>query len=369
MKRIFFGLAAFLLLIASGALSQQNASAKNPYEQQARTALERIVQEQIDKIEQKANSTKSADEKNMRGYVLSTHICTFSDIPQSIDQDIKMIREQIRLLIRQVATDIEISGGNSGTLSVDQHGRIKYISNPSLPRALNEKKEQLLKANLNNSVSVRSAAMAIRLLAGVNEGLKEQARQATTRQEKERAYMKQAVYVYEMADITLELLSGLTLEGKQTIDDLHNDAVRRVQERVADIDQQINKARGLQEQGLLSSDQVAREIKTYMLMRNANEQSLDAWNELIDTVGKQQDFLNNLQKKKGLIEYRRDKARVQLETLRDLRQVAELKDAIGSLDDLVASVADLDLLVLDENTVRQLLGYDDTVQYQQQRLN
>jgi len=160
-----------------------------------------------------------------------------------------------------------------------------------------------------------------------------------------------------MADITLELLNGLTLEGKKTIDKLHQDAKTRVKQRIADIETQINRAKNLVKQGLLTATQLKKEEYSYNLMRQANMQSLDAWTDLIQQVSSQQNFLDNLQQKKSLIEYKRGKAKTQLETLRDLRQVAELKDAIGSLDGLVASVADLDLLVLDENTVRSLLGY------------
>lgn len=357
MKGIRFIL-CFMALIVNSAMAVAPDSAPEDYEEKVRNALEQVVKKQIDELHDKANSTGSANEQNIEGTVLSTHIRNFSDIPKNIDDEIQQIREQIRKLIRLMATDIEIHAGNSGSLEIDAGGRIVYKPNPELPRALNEKRERLLRANMDNSVSVRSAALAVRLLAGINDQLKAQANKAQSRQEKERIYMLQAIYVYEMADITLELLDGLSLEGKETIDNMHRDAQQRVSSRVADIEVQLDKARQLQQQGLLTTEQFDKEAQTYGLMRMANEQSLDAWKDLLSTIGKQQDFIDNLKQKKELIVYKRDKARVQLETLRDIRQVAELPDAIGSLDDLVASVADLDLLVLDENTVLNLLGYE-----------
>jgi len=329
----------------------------NDYEAKARAALQQIVQEQIADLKQTTNNTSSGNEDNIKGFVLTTHIRSFSDIPQNIDAEIKAIRERIRLLIRRVATDIEASGGNSGTLSLSEHGDIQYKSNPNLPTKLNQKRQQLMQANLKNSVSVRSAVLAINMLVGINDSLKQRASSAKTRQQKEQVYMTQAIYVYEMADIVLELFNNLSLEGKNTIETLHKDAQTRVDQRISDIDQQLQKAQKLTQQGLLSPAQLQQEQHTYAMMRQANNQSLDSWKKLIQQLSDQQNFLDNLQKKKALIEHKRDKAKTQLETLRDLRQVAELKDTIGSLDDLVTSIGELDLLILDENTVRSLLGY------------
>jgi hypothetical protein len=351
--KAFLFLLLVLLNISIG-FTEPNDSDKKKVEK----ALDSIVKKQLNRIRDKSNSSGSDDEKNINGYVLSSHIRSFSDIPKNIDHEIEEIKEQTRLLIRRMAMDIEVSGGDSGILTVSDDGEIHYEPNPKLPKNLNKKRESLLKANLKNSVSVRSAAMAIHLLANINEGLKSQAYKAKTRQQKEKVYILQAVYIYEMADITLELLNSLVLEGKPIIDKLHGEAKSRVQARIEDINRQRVKAKNLEEEGLLTLKQFKGEENTYTLMEKANEQSLDAWNKLILTVGKQQDFIANLKSKKGLIEYKRDKAKLQMETLRDLRQAAELRDAIGSLDDLVASVSSLDLLVLDERTVRVLLGYD-----------
>ncbi|WPD22600.1 MAG: hypothetical protein SD837_20740 [Candidatus Electrothrix scaldis] len=360
MKQLILLLAGIILCL-SNAIAQQHPDpapdANSDYEQRARQALERITQEQIEKISDTANSTKSGDEHNIKGYVLSTHIRTFSDIPKNIDNEIKEIKEQARLLIRTVATDIEINGGKSGTLSIDKDGKVQYTPNPSLPEELNKKREKLLKAKLDNNVSIRSAAMALHLLVGINDSLKEQATKATSRQEKEKVFMKQAIFVYEMADITLELLNGLTLEGKNIIEDLHKDAQERVETRIADIEKQKKEARKLKDQELMSEEDYTNELHTYDLMEEANRRSLDAWKKVIEQMGTQEKFILNLQKKTALIRYKRDKAKVQLETLRDLRQIAELRDSIGSLDDLVTSIADLDLLRLDEDTVSDLLGY------------
>ncbi len=72
--------------------------------------------------------------------------------------------------------------------------------------------------------------------------------------------------------------------------------------------------------------------------------------------GSQQAYLDNLKKKREIISYKQSKAKIQIETLRDLRGAASLRDSIGSIDDIIDAVDQLDLLVLDEKAVADLLG-------------
>jgi Ulp1 family protease len=184
------------------------------------------------------------------------------------------------------------------------------------------------------------------------------AHKSKNKEQIESLYMKQAVYVYEMADMTLKLLDELSLEGKPIIDSLHEDAKNRVKNRTEEINKQVTEAKSLLEKNLLTEDKYKKEEDSLLLMKKANEQSLHAWDELMQRVGSQENFINNLKNKRDLVKYKRDKALLQIETLRDIKVVSEGMNIIGNLDDLVSIIADLDLLVLDEQTVRTLLGYD-----------
>lgn len=328
------------------------------YEEKARNALKNITNDQIENISKIANSTQSANENNIKGTVLSVHIRTFSDIPKSIEKNIISLKNRTRLLIRHIATDIEINRGNSGNLKTDGKGNIIYIKNNSLPKDLSKKRESLFKAKLSNDVSVRSAILAIKLLSSTNDELKNAASKTRNKKQLEQIYLKQAIYIYEMADITLNLLDQLSLEGKSVITSLHVDAKKRVDNRGKEIESQIEKAKKLKNKGLLTDLQFTKEEKSLSLMKKANEQSLDAWGKLMKDIGTQQEFINNLKNKRELISYKRDKAKLQIDTLRDMNEISQFKELIGSLDDLVSMVGDLDLLVLDESTVRVLLGYD-----------
>jgi len=289
--------------------------------------------------------------------VLSTQIQAFSDIPKNIDSEISTIKKTTRLLIRQIATDIEMhNNNNSGALTLDERGNVQYTPNPNLPDDLNKKREELLEANLKNNVSIRSAYLAISLLGSINNEIISKAKEAKGRKEKEKLYMKQAVFVYEISDIVLSLLNELTLDGKNSIVKLHKEAQTRVATNLKNIDTQKEKARKLTTKGIITQGDLDKELDALSLMGKASERSLDAWKGILSKIGSQEQYLENLKQKKELIAYKQPKAKLQIETLRDLRGVASLRDSIGAIDDLVGAVDQLDLLVLDDQAVTELLG-------------
>ncbi|GEM_PF-1705271 len=347
--------AALLASTLSSAQTVPPALAAHEQEQQQR--LEKIVKNQIEDLKEKTNTTPSANKDNIKGFVLSTHLRSFKDIPANINAEIEGIRTEIRALIRVVAQDIELRGNSSGALRMDERGRIHYQESPNLPKELDDRREALLRANLQNNVSVRSAQLAIRLLSDFNNTFQTQAQAAKTRQDKERIYMAQAIYVYEIADIVVNLFDTLKLEGKDEILKLHQEAQQNVATRQQNITAQTAKIKQLEQKGLMKPDQARKEEQALALMGQANQKSLEAWGDVLQKLDSMGDFLDNVQQKKELLEYKRDTAKLQIETLRDMRGVAELRDTIGAMDDLALAVADLNLLHLDDNTVRELLGY------------
>jgi len=332
-------------------------SSESDYERKARAALKKITTEQIEKIKEVANNTGSANEKNLKGFVLSTQISSFSDIPKNIDLEVESLKKQTQFLIRKIALDIEINRKSyRGVLTLDDNGQITYKSNTNLPKDLDRKRKDLLESNLKNSVSIRSASLALKLLAGINKDIIEKAKQAKDRKLKEKLYMQQAIYVYEISDIVLSLLDSISLDGKDTILKLHKQAEERVNNSISSLEKQKDEAKQLNREGLMSKKGLEKELSGLDLMEKANERSLETWKGVLKQIGNQQKFLDNLKSKRKLIAYKQSKAKLQIETLRDLRGVATLRDSIGSIDDIIDTVDQLDLLVLDEKAVTELLG-------------
>jgi hypothetical protein len=75
-------------------------------------------------------------------------------------------------------------------------------------------------------------------------------------------------------------------------------------------------------------------------------------------VGDQDKYLEKIKSKNRLLKSYQKDAKLQIETLRDIQALSAFQDSIGSLDELIASVGSLELLVLDEKAVSQLLGID-----------
>lgn len=331
--------------------------AETAYVDKAMEALKEITSGQVDKIETIANTTESKNKNNKKGFVLSTQIKTFSDIPQNTDKEIERMKEEVQLLIRQVALDIQMSKENkSGALSLDDKGNLHYVPNPNLDDDINQMRQTIREGTMKNLVSIRSASLALQLLVDVNNEIIIQAKNARGRKEKQALYMKQAIYVYEISDIVLDLLNKLTLDGKNSIHALYKEAENRTNENLKNVAKQKKEAESLKNIGELTSVEFEQEINALTHIEKANKESMNIWQGILENVGSHEEYLEKLKSKKGIIAYKQGRAKLQIETLRDLRGAAEIKGSIGAIDNLVGAVEQLDLLVLDDNAVRVLLG-------------
>ena len=345
-----------LLCIATPMNADQNSMSneETSYDEKAMVTMTHIVTGQLESV-----LLENASEN--KEFINNTKIRTFSDIAKNTDQEIESKKEDIRLLVRQIATDIELHhNSKSGTLSLDDKGNVVYVPNPKLGIDVNTKREKLLKANMQNNVSVRSAYMALSLLGNINNELIAQAKKARGRKAKEKLFMMQAVLVYEVADIVLDLLNDLTLDGKNSIETLHAEAKKNVSESIHNIQKRKEDAKKLHKKGLITAEGLEKELDGLTLMEQANEKSLDAWKGILGRIDNQQKYLENLKQKSDLVKYKRDKAKDQIATLRNIKNVGALKDSIGSLDNLVGEVDKLELIKLDDREVSALLGeYDE----------
>lgn len=122
-----------------------------------------------------------------------------------------------------------------------------------------------------------------------------------------------------------------------------------------EIDTSINKVKQAQSQGAISADTASKQEHSYNLMREANKQTLQAWQEFTQKISKQDSALQNIKSKHVAIELIRDNAKMQLDTLRDIAVIGEFHSLIGNIDELMATIEGLPLLELTPETVRALL--------------
>lgn len=348
----------FLMMLLGALLcpaAAQEADVDVPYESELRQRLEaaeKIAREELDRLHEAVNNTGSDDERNIDGFVLSTEVRTFEDVSEGIDREIQLIRNNIRSLIFQVATDIERTGSSPG-VGYDSQTGVRY---EGLPAEAVAKYENILNAKEANNVSVRSVQVAIQLLASINRDLMTDARQTDDVQSKRRLYITQAAYIYEMADIVLSVLDDLQLEGKPTLDRLHGENQQRINRRLVDIEAELARVESELSAGRLSDRDAENLRKSYGLIIAANRTSLAAWDDLMSQVERQEDWLATMKHHAVSIELKRNAARHQLNTLRDIVLVGEIAPLI-TMDDLVATIQTVELLELDEEAVYGLLGF------------
>jgi hypothetical protein len=197
--------------------------------------------------------------------------------------------------------------------------------------------------------------MAMQIFASVNKQLMDEAKRADNVQEKKRLYITQAVYVYKLSDIVLDILSKVTLEGKETIEKIKSENEARISERIDKMNYELNQIKEGKSAGKIIEKEAVSYEKIYSNLISANQESLKGWNDLMKMVGNQQEWLLKMKNQTNSIVLKRNAAKHQLDTLRDVAVVSELMAIVGDMDELVAIVKEIPLLDLDPETVQELL--------------
>jgi len=333
--------------LASAKESPKNADFEQRYKDIANGATA-AVQHGIRKLHETVNNTSSPDERNLRGFVNSTEVLTFKNIPQHVNSEIKDIRKRIKTIIFMAATDIEQTG-SSGKASLEQ-GELRY-----LPKDAKDKYLRLMEAKKLNNVSVRSLNLAIKMLTDLNQQLINAAEKETQIDRRNNLYITQAAYVFEMADIVLEVVDKVNLEGKATIEALHQDYKNKVQQRQQEIDKELADINQSAQSGSISTDYAQKLNTSYAHMKKANQIGLQAWTKVMGKIQQQDNWLNKMKAMRDTIRFKRNEAKFQLATLRDLGVLRGVNKIVDNMDQLVTTVGSMELLVLDEGTVRCLI--------------
>ncbi len=326
---------------------QTSAEFTKKYQAIAEGATE-AVRQGIGKLYDSVNSTDSPDERNLQGFVTSTEVVTFKDIPAQVDAQISEIRTRIKTIILAAATDIEQTG-SSGTVNFAE-GELSY-----LPRDAKEKYQRLMEAKKMNNVSIRSVNLAVQMLSDLNQKLIEAAQQESNIDRRNHLYITQAAYVFEMADIVLEILDKIGLEGKQDIERLYQDYQTKVTTRQQEITQELSEIAQSEQRASITKEYADQLRASYDHMQKANEIGLQAWDTVMSKVKQQESWLNNTKKMRDTIRFKRNEAQKQLQTLRDLGVLRGVDKIVSNMEQLVTTVGSMALLTLDEKTVRCLV--------------
>jgi uncharacterized protein YjiS (DUF1127 family) len=173
--------------------------------------------------------------------------------------------------------------------------------------------------------------------------------------QRNRLFITQAAYVYEMADIVLEILDKIGLEGKKDIEALYQDYQQKIKYRNQEIQEELQKINQAEETQKIDKPYADNLRGSYQHMQRANEIGLNAWQQVMDKVQRQDNWVNQTKQMRTRIELKRKQAQLQLATLRDIGILKGTIAIVDNMEEWVNNVGNMELWVLDENTVRQLI--------------
>ena len=170
--------------------------------------------------------------------------------------------------------------------------------------------------------------------------------------------LRHCLFLYHSESCPLtSRVSGIVDSGKTQLNDSGD--LPDVDVLVAAIEDQKKEARELFKDGEISASALDKELDDSDKLSTANIKSLDKWKDILDKIGSQDEFIKNVKGKKKIIKYKQKKAKIQISTLKGIKNSQSIEESIGMIDNLIGSVEDLDLLVLNEDVVNELLGIGD----------
>jgi len=194
-----------------------------------------------------------------------------------------------------------------------------------------------------SNVSLRSQALAITLMVDLNESLIRNIRSETDGRKRRELYATQAIFVYELADIIVEMLEGLENAGARSILALYQAEMNQIAAIVKRIERRSQAAQG--------NDSLA---KGWL---SALEETRTSWVSVLAIVQDQDRWVAQARTNRKHLEKTRDDASIQLAVLERTAILGEVIDSLAALGDLF-KVREIPLLKVDAKVVLELLNLD-----------
>lgn len=295
-----------------------------------RSDLEKELEQKSEELTQAAkNVTKNKLEKiegflSKGGWDIDTKGWKIISVSESARERIAEIQTEIKQLFIATAEKFEEK--------MDEEGKGYSPSGIGLPEGQKEKIRRISESKNQTNITIGSQAMAIKVLLKVNDDLIALARQEEDREKKKDMYLKQAVFVYELSSITIDMINNLSTHG---IEDLRN-LYKEQMEEFAEMETEFNKMVEV------DNDQQAKDwLGALDVLRKQ-------WNTLFSFIGKQEDWIKKLKEEKGKFEDISKKAIIQIKLLLSGIIAEKIMEQIASVQ-AVLDVNDIPLLVLGEN--------------------
>jgi len=246
---------------------------------------------------------------------------------EDVREEVLKIQNDIRYLYLATTKEIEETGTANLKLDKDTLFSISH----------GERQERIANNQEQINVTISSQAMAIKVLVRLNDSLIEMAKNETNRKKKQQLYMTQAMYVYELSHIVLNMIDNISMSGIEDLRALHKETMQTFKEMETVFNEMIKE----------NEDEEAKNwLKALDFLRVQ-------WGTVLGTLDNQEGWLNNLKEEKDKFEDIAKKAVFQLQLLEQgvimdivINQIAAVKSVLEE---------ELPILRLGQNEMESLL--------------
>lgn len=317
-KHFFLVCYLFFSLIGNSiALSQDHNLNTSKIESELKQTAEKMMESDLERIQEALLS---------EGYNITSDLI-ISAIPAKTREEIVEIQKKMKYLI--FATAKKIEDGHDFKIIIDEDG-IEVTKDQS------KQAERISDAIKTTNISLSSYGIAVNYFVDMNKPLIDAAEKEKDNKKKLKLYIKQAIYVYELSSVIMDMIDNLSIQGIEDLRQIHKE----------------------------ESDDIAKMKKNIKEMGDDPQsenwlKALDAvegvWKQVLLGLEGQEGNINELNAHKKKFEDIKRKAAMQIKVLEKTHIAKGIFESIEAIK-AVIEIPDIILLRLGEEEIHTLLG-------------
>jgi hypothetical protein len=273
--------------------------------------------------------------------LLSSNISRATDVPSTVRAEVSALHEKIRKLIAHFALTIE--GG--------KYGETEHLVKSLSARSMQERAVRLIEADKKLHVSYETLRLTVGFFGDFNVAVLDAIKQEPSVDRQMNMMFGNAIMLYELADYVIGFVENFTPEGLQDLEDLHRDALRRVettreaQNRLSEQAKRDGIDPGVRDGILRDIKQRDEALSTFQ----------EEWSRYIADAKQLYYPVTEVRGKIPNLEMIRENARIHIEVLEMVSMLSFLKESTTSIRATVDILKGFQLAPLDASRVRRLL--------------
>jgi hypothetical protein len=299
--------------------------------------LEKELEQKSEELTQAAKNIAIKKLENIEdflskgGWDIDTEDWKIIPVSEEIREKIAEIQTGIKDLF--IATALSIEEEENIEIKVDNSGI-------GLSKKEAEKRNKMFESNKDSTTTIRSRAMAIKVLYRINEDLIAVAKQEEDPKKKSNMYLTQAVFVYELSSIIMGMIDNLSATSIEDLRNIYKDQMEEISNMETEAKKMVEKN---------ENDQQAKD------WLGALDVLREKWNIFLSTLGKQEDWIKKLKDSKEKFEGIAKKAVYQIKMLEMKTFVEELSEEIEGIVS-VLEIENIEILPLGRDDINALFA-------------